>query len=66
MEWKEQVNDYLITFRIEDSEGEGFIFTATRHDGLTAKMEFEQLPHKEDVSTLFISNPEYRKMVGYD
>jgi hypothetical protein len=65
MEWKEQVNDYIITFRVEDS-AEGFVFTATRHDGRAAMMEFEQLPHKDDVSTLFISNPEYREMVGYD
>jgi hypothetical protein len=42
------------------------VATATRNDGATAIMEFEQLPDKDDVSTLFISNPEFRELVHLD
>ena len=52
---------------MECSDAEtGFVATATRYDGATAVMEFEDLPDKLDVSTLFISNPEYRKLVHMD
>jgi hypothetical protein len=62
VEWKEPVNDYIIMFWIEPSET-GFVVTATRSDGATAEMEFEMLPHKDDVAVMFLSTPEFRKMV---
>ena len=44
----------------------GFVATATRHDGATAVMECEELPDRYDVSTLFMRDPEYRKLVHMD
>lgn len=62
MEWRESVNDYIIMFKIEPAEV-GFIVTATRSDGATAEMEFEMLPHKDDVAGIFLNIPEFRKMI---
>ena len=65
MEWKERVNDKVIKFNIEPLEV-GFVVTATSSNGGTAEMEFEQLPDKVDVALLFLRNPEFRKMAGYE
>jgi hypothetical protein len=62
VEWKESVNDYIIMFRIEPAEV-GFVVTAFRSNGATAEMEFEMLPHKDDVAGMFLNIPEFRKMV---
>lgn len=62
MEWKESVNDHIIMFRIAPAEV-GFVVTATGSDGATAEMEFEMLPHKDDVPGMFLDTLEFRKMV---